>query len=301
MTQETTTVAYETPTSTTVRPATTRVGAAGRRIPLRTYAILVTLGVVGTIGAIPYMEELLGSAIAEAGLSRIAFAVTAIVQGIVMATLLALVGLRLESRTGLGAPLLERLTGDRAATDRPVDESDVPAPTGDSSWRTVGTSAAIGAVVGAVVLTADVTIFSGVLEGSAIEVPVWWKAIPASIYGGVMEEIILRLFLVNVVVSLLMAIGKTPTRQPTVLQLAVALTLAAVFFGALHVVTATIAGPVTALFAFRTVLLNAVAGLTFGVIFVRRGLLAAMVAHLCADLAMHVVGIPIVAAIVGGA
>ena len=77
----------------------------------------------------------------------------------------------------------------------------------------------------------------------------------------------------------------------------VAITLAALLFGAGHLPTAFAIGMAHAPFAIaRIVLLNALVGLVTGTLFWKYGLEHAMLAHFCADLVLHV-GLPLAASL----
>ncbi|HRI49762.1 MAG TPA: CPBP family glutamic-type intramembrane protease [Pseudomonadota bacterium] len=64
--------------------------------------------------------------------------------------------------------------------------------------------------------------------------------------------------------------------------------LAALIFGAGHLPAAAALLPITPLFLARTLVLNGLVGTVCGWLFWRRGLEAAMIAHLSADLVLHV-------------
>jgi hypothetical protein len=107
----------------------------------------------------------------------------------------------------------------------------------------------------------------------------------ASFYGGIGEEIQLRLFLVT-----LLAWGLSRFTQGRVAgwQLLVAVLLATIAFGAGHLPAAASIWPLDAVVITRTLLLNGIAGLVFGWFYVRNGLESAMLSHFAADLVLHV-------------
>ena len=69
---------------------------------------------------------------------------------------------------------------------------------------------------------------------------------------------------------------------------ALQLPLAAVLFGLGHLPATAALLPLTPAVVARAVVLNGIAGVVFGWLYWRRGLEAAMVAHFCADLVLHV-------------
>ena len=107
----------------------------------------------------------------------------------------------------------------------------------------------------------------------------------ASFYGGIVEEVELRLFFTTLLAWLLYLLcGKN--RAPW--QRWSAVVLAALAFGAGHLPAAAQVWPLDSVVIARTVLLNAIAGLVFGWFYVRQGLESAMLSHFCADLVLHV-------------
>jgi len=107
----------------------------------------------------------------------------------------------------------------------------------------------------------------------------------ASFYGGVVEEILLRWGLLSLFAFLLVK-----ARLPRGSALVAANLLAALLFGAGHLPAVRALGvPFTAPLIADIVIVNAIGGLVFGWLFIRRGLESAMVGHFTADLWLHVV------------
>lgn len=139
-----------------------------------------------------------------------------------------------------------------------------------------------GAVVGFIIFIADKTLFqSSLLAG--VHPPFWTGAL-ASIYGGINEEVLLRLFLLTLLYFLLEKCFK----KKKVLSLWTANLLVAIFFGLGHLPAAFKLATPSALEAFRVLFLNGIAGVVFGWLYCSRGLWAAMAAHFVTDLVIHV-------------
>lgn len=64
--------------------------------------------------------------------------------------------------------------------------------------------------------------------------------------------------------------------------------LAALLFGLGHLPATAAILPLTPLVIVRAVVLNGLAGVGFGWLYWRRGMLTAMASHFCADLVLHV-------------
>lgn len=113
-----------------------------------------------------------------------------------------------------------------------------------------------------------------------------WRGALASFYGGIVEEIEFRLFVVSLLVWLLARFNRQHSRS---WMFVVAIVLAALLFGAGHLPAAFAAGMAHVPSVIgRIVLLNALAGLVTGGLFWKYGLEHAMLAHFSAYLVLHV-------------
>jgi membrane protease YdiL (CAAX protease family) len=176
-------------------------------------------------------------------------------------------------RVGLGAPWLRALVFRR--------------PRSAQAWWQ---AAACGALAACVVLAMD-PLFAPYMPKMLSTPPAAGAQVHAlagffaSFYGGIAEEVQLRLFLVTLLAwGMCLFNGGRSLRWHLVL----AVVLAAIAFGAGHLPAAAKVWPLDAIVVARTVLLNAIAGLVFGWFYVRHGLESAMLAHFCADLVLHV-------------
>ena len=107
----------------------------------------------------------------------------------------------------------------------------------------------------------------------------------ASFYGGIAEELQLRLFLMTL---MLWVVARLRRRQPGNAAFHVAIVLAAVLFGVGHLPAAAQLWGLDAIVVLRTIVLNALVGCVCGWLYWRRGLEMAMLAHFSADIVLHV-------------
>lgn len=195
------------------------------------------------------------------------------------------VGLLLASRTGLGAPILEQLLAREKIRDR-VKAILVP-------------SIALGILAALVVIGFDLFVFIPLVQSqlggltsnadvSSVR-PAAWQGFLASFYGGINEEILMRLFLLSLFAFLGKFINHTPQGCPTALVFWVANILVAVIFGLGHLPATSILVPLTPLIVTRAIVLNGLAGLAFGYLYFTRGLESAMLSHFSADIVLHVI------------
>ena len=114
-----------------------------------------------------------------------------------------------------------------------------------------------------------------------------WKGFLASFYGGITEELLLRLFLMTLIAWIVWKIFMRGQGVPKSAVYWVAIILAAIFFGVAHLPAASQIWPLTSVVVFRIILLNAIPGTAFGYLYWKQGLEYAMLAHFCADIMLH--------------
>lgn len=200
---------------------------------------------------------------------------------------IAIVGLFLASRSGLGAPILTGLLHGE--------------PVGDRVRGMLLPSIALGAAGGIIVIAADAVLFGPLLAEEmnrlGIDIPASqlmppaWQGFLASFYGGIVEEILLRLGLMTLIAWIFKWFWHTPPPNPRPAGGAVwaANIIAAVLFGLGHLpATFAIGLPPDALVISRAIILNGVIGVIAGWLYWKHGIESAMVAHFSADLVLHV-------------
>jgi membrane protease YdiL (CAAX protease family) len=114
----------------------------------------------------------------------------------------------------------------------------------------------------------------------------------ASFYGGIGEEVLLRLFLVPFLCLLIMGtmrlLGISKTWKHTDNIMWVSIILASIVFGLGHLPATSAIMAITPSVVLRAVLLNGVGGIVFGWLFFRKGLEFAMISHFSLDIVLHV-------------
>lgn len=248
----------------------------------RNLRLAVVLGLAGTAAVLlvfPYIFAFMPGLLADlraASIPPAAMIAAQVAQTAVLLPLLAWIGLRLGHPLGLDAPWLRaKVYGGPARLDR-------------SSLKL---AVVLGLAAGVVILAVDAVLKPHLPPPLSPTPPQVerWRGFLGSFYGGVTEELYVRLFLMSLIVWIAWRIARRPRPAPAGIYW-LALVLAALLFGAGHLpFTLRIWGPNPVNVA-RTILLNSIAGLPLGWLFWRRGLEYAMVAHFAADLVLHVVG-----------
>jgi len=141
-----------------------------------------------------------------------------------------------------------------------------------------------GVAVGLAIFLLEKTLFRSSSLSAAH--PPAWTGLLASFYGGINEEVLLRLFFF----SLLYFIFKKIFRSKNRLRfLWVTNLIVALAFGIGHLpVVFKLINP-SSMEVFRVLLLNGIPGIVFGWLYWSRGLWTAMTAHFVTDLMIHVI------------
>ena len=193
-------------------------------------------------------------------------------------------GMFAANRVGLGLPILEaKLQGESV---------------GQRIKAFLLPSLLLGVIGSALVILLDVLFFqpllvaelgdkAAALNQEALQ-PAAWKGLLASFYGGIDEEILLRLGMMSILVWLGRFFSKTNDGHPTLTVLWGANILAAVLFGLGHLPATMALFPLTPLVITRAIVLNGLVGIAAGYLYFKYGLDSAMLSHFTADIVLHV-------------
>ena len=239
--------------------------------------------IVSTLAVLPYALTLQASVIEKvAAQVPMGVIITAqVIQSIVLFGVATSIGLLLAKRIGLGAPLLERFFAGEEIASR-VKPFLVPV-------------ILFGVLGGLFIFGLDKFVFmpmlkTELLQGGADSVHTTpWQGFLASFYGGVGEEILLRLFLMSLLAWLGKFISHTADGRPTAGVLWTANILTAVLFGLGHLPATAAIMTITPLVVVRAIVLNGLVGVGFGYFYSKYGLESAMLSHFSADIILHVV------------
>lgn len=235
------------------------------------FTVLFIASLIGSAAVLPYSLRLLPQD-KPLRFSKSVLFLLALLQGAIIFALVTGFGLWISHRIGLGSPYVESWLSGMAA----------PQATG------LLIALVMGIIVGAVLLAADF----GFL-------PYWPQALRdmtlkttlpenflASLYGGINEELLVRLFGFSLVSWLLLFVF-----HQTIVVFWIANIITTILFGLGHLPALKgLLGTVPRTMIVRSLLLNAPVGLVCGWLFWTYGIEAAMVAHFSADIVYHVFG-----------
>lgn len=250
------------------------------------FFILVAASIVGVVAAIPYSLAVQGTALSELNAPIPTWLLLAlqVLQNAFLFAVIILLGLLAANRVGLELPVLEAwLQG------KPVGQKI------KSFWLL---SVGIGIAGSVIIILLDSLVFmpqlaaelgdaAADLNADALQ-PAAWKGFLASFYGGINEELMLRLGLMSILVWIGRFFSKTDDGRPTLAVLWGASILAAVLFGLGHLPATAALFPITPLVILRAITLNGLLGIAFGYLYFKHGLEAAILSHFTADIILHV-------------
>ena len=148
-------------------------------------------------------------------------------------------------------------------------------------------SVLLGILTGVVIILLDLLFIKlGVSLLEQVSVPIW-QGFLASFYGGIAEEIILRLFFMTLIVWIFSKFKKTNVIKNNFIMWS-SIIIAALLFGVGHLPATAALTSLTPLVIFRALLLNGIGGIVFGWLYWKKGLESAMIAHFFADIILHV-------------
>ncbi len=229
------------------------------------YFILLGLAVIGTFAIMPYAFEINKDKLADVPLTLPKLVLISGLQGTILFAIVTFVGMSAADSVGLAII---------------------------SSIDVLPLAIIVGVMGGVAIVGSEYLIFRPhmpeALKKGESHIALW-KRVIASIYGSVNEEILTRLFLVSGGAWLLGKIWQTSAGQPTDGAFLLAIVMSAVIFGIGHLPATASLTPLTSRVIVRAIILNGIGGLLFGWLYWQHGLVAAMIAHFCADLVLHVI------------
>jgi hypothetical protein len=252
-----------------------------RRFPWRVLWVLLAASFLGVAAAVPLFLDLFLPVIQSGPPPPISVPLIVLLGVVQNMTLFALaigLGLWLGGKLGLGAPIVESWLYGKQSRVRLRDSLKAGALVGIS----------VGTVLLIVILLAAPH-FPGLPFVAAARSAVW-KRVLICFYGGINEEVLTRLFLL----TLLAWLGtRLLQKQKTRLSPAMFWTanvVVAILFGLAHLPSASMVMQITPAVVVLALTLNGIAAVSFGYLYWKRGLEAAMIAHFCADFVIYVVG-----------
>lgn len=252
--------------------------ASKNPINKKLYFTLLIASVISIIAVLPYAFTLQADVIKLSPLPLTAIALISIIQSSILFALAIYIGLKLSGYVGLETPILKNY----------FTNSKLPTDTKSNLIKSV----LLGLLASALIIFFDLVFKNlGVdISLSVNQIPPLWQRLMATFYGGINEEILLRLFFMTLIIWL---IGKIASYKTDLIKnnfiMWLAIILAAVIFGLGHLPITSNITNLTPLVISRAILLNGLGGIIFGWLFWKKGLEYAMISHFTADIMIIVI------------
>ena len=242
--------------------------------------LLLASAIGGVAASFPFILTVYADKLANAPLPLPVVLALGLLQNAVILGVLIGVGLLLTAKLGLpGAPLIEDWRAGKSIADK--------------LRALIQPALMTGLGVGIAVLL----MFSLLLQKELPQLPVGkaalmpvWKRLLLCFYGGVTEEIMMRIFLFSLLAWLLSKVWRSVDGAPDRKVLWAANIILAVLFGLGHLASVIPLMPITFNLVLGALLLNSVASIAFTTLYLRRGLEASVIAHFIADFMIWVIG-----------
>lgn len=237
------------------------------------FFILLLASVSTGLMALPYALGLLSQPLP---ISTPLLLVATIIQTLILFSIAIFFGLLMVKRVGFGLPILEGLLSGQKSL----------AYLKSILWLSIG----LGVLASILIILLSLPFGDLSVEFLKAEIAVpTWKTFLVSFYGGIAEEILLRLFLMTFLVWVTYKFKKTSDGKPTVGGIWLAIIISSIIFGLGHLPITSGLTAITPLVITRAIVLNGIGGVIFGWLYWKKGLEAAMISHFSADICLHVI------------
>lgn len=237
----------------------------------KSFLVLWLMGLVGTVAVLPYAFTLQQEVLAKVNQPLPVIILASIAQTAVLLAVAIFFGLKLSASLNLPVLTLfkreiytkEKLSGFFQLT-------------------------VLAGIITAVLITLGDKVFGIYLPKLAVangQVAIW-KTLLASFYGGIVEELLMRLFIMSLFAWVLAKIFKSvePTKNNIIMWSAII--ISSVLFGLGHLPITSALTAITPLVVLRAIVLNGIGGLVFGWLYWKKGLEYGMLAHFTADIVL---------------
>ncbi len=244
------------------------------------FCILLALAVIGSIAILPYSLRLLSESKKKKPIkmSPKALLLLSVLQNAVVFAIVIGIGLYVGHQIGLGTRLIDEVISGGSMQQIII---------------IIFTACICGIIGGVLLMLLDLLFlphFPEKLLTTALKTT-QWENFTASFYGGINEELFMRLFGVSLVAWIMSRILHMTNGLSTTADFWIAIIIMAVLFAIGHLPTLkNLLGTITPVMFLRSMLLNTPIGLLCGWIFWHYGIEAAIITHFVVDIIYHVGG-----------
>ncbi len=237
----------------------------------KAFFLLLSSCLFSIVCVIPYVISVQGETLQKTGYPFEVIFAAQFIQSIILFSITIFFGLFFSKKIGFQLPLIMAVL-EKKDYKKVID-----------TFLLQSISLGVVVAVSIYVLDSIFTLFGAAISTHQTYAPAW-QTLLAAFYGGIAEEVLLRLFLMTFFIWSAMKIFRTT--QPSQVIVIVSIVVSAIIFGLGHLpITASIAA-LTPLVILRAVILNGIGGVVFGWLFWKKGLEAAMIAHFTTDIVL---------------
>lgn len=235
----------------------------------KTFFILWVSVIISTVLILPYIFNVEAEILKKSTFSLPMLALIAFIQGTVIFGIAAFFGLILAEKTGFKLPLIDAWLNHRKIDYR----------------KTLLLSIVLGSIAGILIIVLDKFAFQ---QSIALNMGVpLWQGFLACFYGGIAEEVIMRLFLMSLFVFILIKITRRKKAGSVIVWTSIV--LVAILFGLGHLPITSTVTSITPIVIVRAIVLNGIGGAIFGWLYWKKGLESAMISHFTADIFIQII------------
>lgn len=240
---------------------------------------LTLLGAFGGITVLPYQMSMMSGGLSQMDQADLPFgAIIAlmVLQVTVMTLIASLVGLSLAAKVRLDLPIWRSWLNE----GRFIGFS--------KQWLVISF---LGSCVGTLLIVVlEIYLFQPFLPAVPVVPSVsLWKSALTMFYGGIVEEVLVRLCLMTLLVWVFSRFLRNRTHIPAYFY-GIAIVMAALLFGLGHLpATQMLFGELTPVLIVRALIGNGLLGIFFGYLYWKKGLEYAIISHMAGDFFLHVV------------
>jgi membrane protease YdiL (CAAX protease family) len=233
------------------------------------FSILLGLSLLSIICVFPYVMTLQGDLLQKIGQPIWLIFMAQFIQSLFLFSIAIFLGLILTNKIGFKLPFLMAIieNGDYRKILNSI----------------LAVSVVLGIIIAVIIYGLDniFTIMGVNISTHQGYAPIWQKLL-AAFYGGITEEILMRLFLMTLFIWIGMKLFRQKT--PSTPGIIIPIFLAAIVFGLGHLPITASLTKITPLVVGRAVILNGIGGIVFGWLFWKKGLESAIIAHFTTDI-----------------
>lgn len=237
------------------------------KIRTKNFLILYVLSMISSVLVLPYVFNVEAELLKNISLPLLTL--IAIIQAGIIFAIAAFFGLILAEKIGFKLPLLDAWHNHKKIKYR----------------NTLLLSIISGLIVGIVIFVLDKFVFQQNITLN-MNVPLW-QGFLACFYGGITEEILMRLFLMSLFIFIFMKISRNKKANSTTIWISIL--LVSVLFGLGHLPITSALVDITPIVILRAIVLNGIGGIVFGWLYWKKGLESAIISHFFADIFIQII------------